>query len=138
MTDRATDRPIPMVTTSWTAIGRLHNAGERDFVPVRTSVGVPRWLGWAKHAPQVRELTPYGIFDPAEPKPEDEYRGLYVARLEAIGVEQIGARLTEVHAEYLRPLALLCFCDLHRGDFCHRRIAAEWWEGQTGQAVPEL
>ena len=28
--------------------------------------------------------------------------------------------------------------DLTKPGFCHRRVFAEWWHGQTGITVPEL
>jgi hypothetical protein len=36
-----------------------------------------------------------------------------------------------------RPLALLCFEDVHAGQLCHRRMFAAWWHEQTGELLPE-
>ena len=35
-----------------------------------------------------------------------------------------------------KPLVLLCWCS--PGEFCHRRIWADWYLEKTGQEVPEL
>lgn len=71
------------------------------------------------------------------PGPPDEFDALYLARLEKRGAEKIGERFAEVHAEYLRRLALLCFEPV--GEPCHRRLFAGWWElNNPGEQVPEL
>lgn len=33
---------------------------------------------------------------------------------------------------------LLCYEDVSQGLNCHRRTFADFWEQQTGQAIPEL
>jgi hypothetical protein len=33
---------------------------------------------------------------------------------------------------------LLCYEDVLAGDWCHRKVFAEWWQEQTGQVVEEL
>ena len=51
----------------------------------------------------------------------------------------IASRLARVakHTEK-KPLALLCFEDLQRGQLCHRAIFLAWWREQTGREVHEL
>jgi hypothetical protein len=36
----------------------------------------------------------------------------------------------------VKPLVLLCWCA--PGEFCHRRICADWYLEKTGQEIPEL
>lgn len=38
----------------------------------------------------------------------------------------------------LAPLVLLCYENVHRGEVCHRRMAAEWIEQRSGLVVPEV
>lgn len=100
-------------------------------VPVRTSIGAPE--------------TPYIYQAVLELAPNrswlnltfDRYEPLYIARLEKLGVEPIHTLLLEVGQG--RDVVLLCYENLMvPGTWCHRRIFAAWWEGQTGHPVPEL
>ncbi len=122
----------PLVTCSWRAIHEAHLAGERSFVPVRTSVGCPKFWPAAEHFPRVREVAPYGLMKLGG----EEFRARYVARLESFGIERIVARFDAIHEEYQRTLALICFEPA--GQPCHRRLLATWLENQAGQHVPEL
>ena len=70
---------------------------------------------------------------------DDEFDEAYVAGLEEIGVEKIAASLRRISDEHgSKPLALLCYEDVHAGQACHRRTLARWIEEKTGQGVPEL
>ncbi|MGZ4303127.1 MAG: DUF488 family protein [Gaiellaceae bacterium] len=61
----------------------------------------------------------------------------YRERLDAIGAKGLQKCFADISAEHDgRGLVLLCF--EKPGQFCHRRVLAEWWEEQTGQHVPEL
>lgn len=67
----------------------------------------------------------------------------FEAQLEEAGAKAIGAELKAIAAhtgagQKKNPIVLLCFEQLHRGVPCHRRYFADWWERQTGRAVPEL
>lgn len=144
-------RDVELVTTTWATFDKIRKA-DRDvvndspatsgLVPVRTSLGTPRWFGWAKATPYLGELAPYGLIDQED---QDEFERLYVKRLEKAGVEKIAERLLEIHREYGgsatmgRPLALLCYENLQKpGKWCHRTMFAAWWERETDQKVPEL
>ncbi|MCF6159415.1 MAG: hypothetical protein E3K32_12800 [wastewater metagenome] len=74
------------------------------------------------------------------------YRTVYLSKLESVSVDRLKKRFQEVlnfgggggPAEG-KDLVLLCIEDLsHMGDWCHRRIFAEWWQKKTGQVVKEL
>ncbi len=70
---------------------------------------------------------------------DEAFEESYLAGLEEIGPEKIAAVLTKISDEVGgRPLALLCYEDVHAGQVCHRRMFAAWWEEQTGQVVKEL
>lgn len=125
---------LPLVTSSFSEMHVRHQAGERGIVPVRTSLGKPRFSETLAVAPYISELAPYGLLK----LPKREFQAKYRERLEKKGVRAIEKRLCEVYAEYQRPLALLCYEDVHKGEWCHRQMFAQWWYEQTGQAVPEL
>jgi hypothetical protein len=105
--------------------------------PIRTSLGSPKF----KLAYELREsmwsLTP-------RPKylrsPFEEYRAEYVTQLERHGVASLSEQFEKVQAKTgAETLVVLCFEQLVRpGEWCHRRLFAEWWLGKTGQPVPEL
>ncbi|MDR2170525.1 MAG: hypothetical protein LBP59_10320 [Planctomycetaceae bacterium] len=39
----------------------------------------------------------------------------------------------------LKPVVLLCYEDVSKvGQWCHRRMFAEWWENKTGEIIEEL
>ncbi len=108
-------------------------------VPVRISMYPPEpLLGPAlpyrvEHA--VRELVPL-------PRQRGEWRSFsptFWRHLDETGPEKIASCLARV-AKHTgeRPLALLCFEDLQRGQMCHRTIFSAWWREQTGREVHEL
>jgi hypothetical protein len=102
-------------------------------VPVRTSIGGPRFPITYGPLVYMKELAPFGLRELAE----DAFAEAYRRRLDTIGVERLGRRFAEIsEAHDDRGLALLCFEP--SGAFCHRRVFARWWEEQTGQTVPEL
>jgi hypothetical protein len=106
-------------------------------VPVRTSIGAPRY---GTKYPLVHAL-PTLYPDRAWLRLErPAYTKLYVARLDAAGVARIAAECQAVADQAgEETLVLLCFEDLGKPDlWCHRRIFAEWWTQNTGEPVPEL
>jgi hypothetical protein len=111
-------------------------ADRLDLVKVQTTVGAPRWtLEYSLE--RSAAVTPYGAFRAGG----DEWRDIYVARLEEFGIEEIRRQFAEISGRHGgRDLVLLCFEDVHRegDDACHRRAFAAWWQEQTGQVVDEL
>jgi hypothetical protein len=107
------------------------------LVPVRITLGHPRWkLGYELGA-TVRELAPDRAMMGLG---EEAFREAYTAKLERLGHERIAAILSAVSAQHGgRGLVLLCYEDLTKpGESCHRRLFAEVWERWTGEEVPEL
>lgn len=129
---------MDLLTSHWRAViaYATEDTDPPEFVPVRISVGAPRWVPWAKHVPRVNELMPFGLLSKKKPLPAKEFDERYEARLDRAGVEVIQSRFDAIHEEYLKPLVLLCWEP--PGERCHRRHFAAWWEAQTGQAVPEV
>lgn len=126
---------LTLYTASWREMANRHAEGDLSIVPVRISLGRPKFWPAGASAPYVAELAPAGLLR-KPPLPWGEFERFYAQRLNAIGVDRIAARLEEVYSEYGRPLALCCFepwrCD------CHREIAAAWLEQHGIGPVPEL
>jgi NAD(P)-dependent dehydrogenase (short-subunit alcohol dehydrogenase family) len=58
-----------------------------------------------------------------------------VDALVAHAIDELREIAAEAGAE---GVALLCFEDVTKGEFCHRRLLAGWLTEQTGLVVPEL
>lgn len=108
------------------------------YVPVRISIGCPRYWPEASELDKIHELMPYDILGRVHSPSLFEKR--YRARLDDFGPERIQRRfaaLFERHSE--RPLVLLCYEDLHKhGEWCHRSMARRWWQDRTGVEIQEL
>lgn len=122
------------ITTS-----RYHSADlitESGLLPIGTTIGAARFLRY-ELAANVGMLAPFGCRhldeDPVA------FTAAYRERLDGFGVEKIARVLEAIAAGYdSAGVVLLCFEKVHEGEFCHRRVFAEWWEEKTGQVVPEL
>ncbi len=67
----------------------------------------------------------------------DEYTRIYRDHLDTLGLEAVMGQLEKKSADNEgKPLVLLCWC--WPGDFCHRKVWADWHLEKTGQEVPEL
>lgn len=107
-----------------------------EYTTVRISVGTPRWtLGYTING-EMKELMPFGLRDVED---KEDFRGLFYAKLEQIGVDAIGRKLKRLEA-LGKPVVLLCYEDIRKGDWnwCHRRIFADWWNAKTGEVIEEL
>ncbi len=107
------------------------------LAPVQASLGAPRFPLGYELAGSVGMLAPYGLLKIERRR---EFEQHYRRRLERFGAEKIAAVLQSLAAGYEAPgVVLLCFEDLSkRGQWCHRRVFAAWWEKRTGESVPEL
>ena len=138
--------PIPMHTGRFRAVHDFDkDGGERNFIPVRTSLGLPRFIKGAKEWPYASHLAPYGLRDIED---LDEFSKRYALRLDGLGRDHIEKQLREIwegqdSASWIPgnqtaklPLVLLCFEDI-RGKLCHRTLFATWWANQTGELLGE-
>ncbi len=106
-------------------------------VPVQMSVGVPDWpLGFTVAATLLEAAPAPWTVRMAD---ADEFRRVYLAKLERLGVARLRQALHAICERTGKDaLALLCFENVASGATCHRRIFAEWWERETGEVVEEL
>ncbi len=106
-------------------------------VPVRITVGAPRFQLTYQLRHVVRELAPRREYFS---KPLPEFTSVYRADLDSLGAARVAARLQEIaEVEKEHRLVLLCFEDLtDPAQWCHRRIFAKWWKDVTGDEVREL
>ena len=129
----------PLFTSSWSQVYRHLKAspGPPAFIPTRISLGKPKFWPEAQGFPYIAELAPLGGL--LRVTDREEFTARYVAQLDRIGVAVITEKLEDVALSYMKPLALLCFERVDgKGQWCHRRIFASWWEDRTGVEVPEL
>lgn len=100
------------------------------------TVGRPRW-GLNYEMTWFPKLGPDRSYLNAS---KDVYEPRYIAKLEAVGIDWIMDELnrrSEINGG--ADVILLCFEDLRKeGEWCHRRMLAEWIEDKTGIVVEEL
>jgi uncharacterized protein YeaO (DUF488 family) len=111
-----------------------------DLRPVGITACPPRFpLGFKLHA-NLSDLAPTpGMLSQvrAGTMTEEQFRARYIARLDALGVDQVRDMLTTVQGEH-PGVVLLCYEDVHAGETCHRRYLADWLKARLGLVVPEL
>jgi hypothetical protein len=108
------------------------------YVPVRISIGSPRYWPGARDLDAIHELMPYDILGRVHDRAG--FERAYRARLDSFGADRIQRRFEKLFAQHgERPLVLLCYEDIvGTYDFCHRRFFAAWWQDQTGAAIHDL
>jgi hypothetical protein len=106
-------------------------------VPVRITVGYPRFWGSRPKLVDFRLVAPYGLM--GKDLPTDECHRRYVERLDDLG-DQVVATLAGIARDTPAgvTLVLLCFEDVLAGEQCHRRWLAEWLELHHGLVVSEV
>lgn len=119
----------------------LATASYRTFVPamgvpVATSLGRPKFPIGYELTEEVGALKPFGLLDL---KDDAEFTASFRERLEKVGTAKLWRVFHAISRKHDGArLVLLCFEDVLAGQFCHRRVFADWWRERTGQAVPEL
>ncbi len=103
------------------------------LLAVGISIGEPKFpLGY--ECVYLTRLAPWGLRRIGD---DDEFTRRDRERVDAIGVATLRRHFHAISADNNgRGLVLLCFEE--PGEFCNRRVLAEWWEEQTGHKVPEL
>jgi hypothetical protein len=128
----ATSLVVPSHSSLWT--GRYHAIDPAQVIPVQTSIGSPKWVGY--DLLQWDTVKPWGLLEVHDP---EEFRRRYRHRLHQRG-RRIQVELRELELMYYGwPLVLCCFEDLRdESRWCHRRILAGYLEERLGVAVPDL
>jgi hypothetical protein len=129
-------RTVSLSTSRYQAHDLIVSSG---LVPVRITIGAPRWkLRYTLGGP-IRSIAPSRELFARRGDPA--FEGLYIAQLEECGIDAIFKDIQALSHEHGgRGLVLLCFEDiaeLGEGS-CHRRMFARWWQSKTGQRVNEL
>lgn len=130
------------VRRGWSiATGRFVDFHPSWGVPVRSTVGGPKFGLRYRLEEHAKSITPYGVLGRTHDAAEYEVR--YRARLDGQTGKAIAQELAQIanRHEHVEPhrLVVLCFCDLSKpGAFCHRRMFAAWWEEHTGATVADL
>lgn len=112
-------------------------AANPHLIALGFTVGHPRWKLKYQLAGNLKELGPDAAW---KDRDRDTFHDYYMRKLDNLGVEKIGAMLFEkIVTAGAAGAILLCFEDLEKeGEWCHRRMFADWWFSQTGQRVEEL
>jgi len=106
------------------------------YTTVRISLGTPKWpLGYHLDA-ELTDLMPFGLLNKFEQY--EDFERAYFARLNQKGTRRILAQLQRFE-QLGKDVVLLCYEDIRKpDDWCHRRTFADWWQKNTGEAIPEL
>lgn len=131
-----THPPLPEIWTSrYQAAEKI--LGRPDLIPIGFTVGHPRWRLTYQLAGNLKELGPDAAW---KDRDQDTFLDYYRRKLDNLGPEAVGHLLIEkIVTAGAKGAILLCFEDLTKpGEWCHRRMFADWWREQTGQEVPEL
>jgi hypothetical protein len=127
----------------YTSYWRNPDLARLDVIPVGISRGAPRGT-MAKRLPyrykRLLDLAPprdlFGRWIAGTIGP-DEYTRVYRGCLDSLGPEEVRTQLDNKSADNGdKPLVLLCWCS--PGEFCHRRVWADWYLDKTGREIPEL
>jgi hypothetical protein len=131
----AFDDDLRAIRSAGLVTGRYARWMPGHGVPIRTSVGAPRF--W-RHGPLVfvEDLAPFGIF--GKDLPAHVARGRYMDRLQEKAGQFVPALAAIARQHPGERLCVLCFEDVHAGRECHRRWFAEWFEHRFGDVVPEV
>lgn len=110
--------------------GNLRKLRENNIIPVGISLGIPKWF----NGTNLRYLAPtYAVLSL---KTIEEYIPAYIKLLERFDIDRFRADLSIISKnEGGKDIALLCY--EKPGDFCHRRIFADWMKEKTGYDIKE-
>ncbi|MEZ0073564.1 hypothetical protein [Planotetraspora sp. GP83] len=125
-------QPMPLATS------RYQDFRPEFGVPIRITVGHPKFFTIPYE--RAMSLAPVELFQPPYKNIDDiptekwvynkrlnEHQAAILRELEAIAAKYPGT--TGV---------LLCYENVNKGEACHRRWAAEWFEQKYGWQVPEI
>lgn len=112
------------------------NVNNQDYIPLRISLGAPKFSLRFSIAANFNVIAPTREILLITDK--DAYRREYRRYLDSIGTETIKNALRPFRCDD-KEIVLLCFEDLRDPEkWCHRRFFAEWWKENVGEEIPEL
>lgn len=106
--------------------GQLKNLAKDGIVPISIARYTPQYF----KGRLLIEVAPTG---PMLKMEEEEYRKAYAEILRHVDVNKLLSSIQEISGG--RSVALLCYEKI--GEFCHRRLLAEWIERSLNIEVPE-
>jgi hypothetical protein len=112
---------------------------ESGLAPVRITLGRPRMQLRYELAGELPELAPPRSLFRVNDRQKFELP--YRRHLDRhVDVRALGDRFVAIAGAVGAPgVVLLCFEDVTRpGEWCHRRVFADWWRAGTGMTVSEL
>lgn len=97
-------------------------------------ISIARWAPKSDRGlPAIRDLAPGDWFKSVD---EDEYRGRYMAQLDALDPAEVCRRIEAIADG--RPAALLCWERPADTQFCHRAFVSCWLQDTLGLRMPEF
>jgi hypothetical protein len=118
---------IEVYTSHW----RSPLLEEADSQIISISRGEPRWRLPFRYR-RLRELAPND--EAWAMKDMREFEKAYLDQLASLGADRIVADLERLSGSH--PCVTLCW--EKPGEFCHRRVLADWLHAQTGLVIREL
>lgn len=110
---------------------------QREYgVPVRITVGAPRFFQQSHEF--VKVLAPFGIFKNANLPTVQMRHEAYIDRLDKHADQLMNELYGLTEAYPGATLCLLCYENVHKGEVCHRRWAADWFLDRYSIVVPEI
>ena len=127
------DTPLTIATSRYSARDLIVASG---LAPVRITLGAPKFPLGYQLAGEVPELAPSPRIFRLE---WERFAPAYLRQLDRVDWLAVEEQLCSIAAAAgSLGCVWLCFENVLRGEFCHRRLAARHWEAQTGYLVPEL
>ncbi|MDD3907441.1 MAG: hypothetical protein PHF34_04425 [Bacteroidales bacterium] len=111
--------------------GNLKKLRENNIIPVGISRGIPKWF----YGNNLQYLAPtYAVLSL---KTIEEYAPAYIKLLERFDIDRFRDDLRIIsNNEGGKDIALLCY--EKPGEFCHRRLFAEWFKEKVGYDIKEF
>lgn len=136
MTEQKADSGLPTIYT-----GRYYSTPitrqvlDGKLLPVRITAGYPR--GIAYRLPEsLPGLTPERAMLDLE---AESFRAVFLFKLERLWADTLPQLQAIAERHPGLPLVLLCFENLeHKGQWCHRTMAAEFITEKTGMQILEM
>ena len=132
-----------LYTSSWLTMARTEaNHDELGVQAVGISATNPRYWPVAGLCPRVEVLCPrpellrYRNRQTSKVSDPKAFTRDYLARLDAIGVDQVLAEFNNISEQHSGKSLCLCCFEADPRD-CHRTAFSYWWARRTGEVIEE-